>query len=147
MGKSMNDADRFWLCMDQPTHLMNIVGLMEFEAPVELERLRATIEIRLLGVFDRFRQRVVRPVSGLGAFVWSKDQTFDIRAHLHRLALPSPGGKAELNEIISDLAATPLDMNKPPWQVHLIENYGDGCVVLFRIHHCIADGISLIHVL
>lgn len=147
MGKSMKDADRFWLCMDQPTHLMNIVGLMEFEAPVEFERLRATIEIRLLGVFDRFRQRVIRPMSGLGAYVWSKDQAFDIRAHLHRLALPSPGGKAELNEIISDLATTPLDMNKPPWQVHLIENYGDGCVVLFRIHHCIADGISLIHVL
>ena len=47
MGKSMNDADRFWLCMDQPTNLMNIVGLMEFDAPIEFERLRATIEIRI----------------------------------------------------------------------------------------------------
>jgi WS/DGAT/MGAT family acyltransferase len=147
MGNAMNDADRFWLCMDQPTNLMNIIGLMEFRAPVEFERLRATIEIRLLGIFDRFRQRVVHPVSGLGTYIWSRDQVFDIRAHLHRLALPSPGGKSELHEIISDLAATPLDMNKPPWQVHLIENYGDGCVLLFRIHHCIADGISLIHVL
>ncbi len=90
MGKSMNDADRFWLCMDQPTNLMNIVGLMEFDAPIEFERLRATIEIRLLGALDRFRRRVIRPVSGLGAYVWSKDQAFDMRAHLHRLALPSP---------------------------------------------------------
>jgi WS/DGAT/MGAT family acyltransferase len=147
MGNTMGDADRFWLCMDEPTHLMVIVGLMEFEASIDFERLQATIEIRLLGAFDRFRHRVVRPASGIGAYVWETDPTFDIRCHLHRLALPSPGGKTELNEIISDLSAMPLDMDKPPWQVHIIENDKGGCAVLFRIHHCIADGISLIHVL
>jgi len=147
MGKPMDDADRFWFCMDEPTHLMVIVGLMEFDAPVDYERLRATIEIRLLGALDRFRRKVDCPASGIGTYVWQKDPTFDIRSHLHRLALPSPGDKTGLNEIISDLSATPLDMNKPPWQIHLIENYGDGCAVLFRIHHCLADGISLIHVL
>jgi len=143
----MDDADRFWLSMDHRTYLMTIVGLMEFEVPVNFERLQATIEICLLGRFDRFRQRVVRPASGLGTFVWALDRTFDIRAHLHRVALPDPGGKTELQEMIGALAATPLDMDKPPWQIHLIQNYYGGCVALFRVHHCLADGISLIHVL
>ena len=43
--------------------------------------------------------------------------------------------------------STPLDMSRPLWDAHLIENYHDGSVMLTRIHHCIADGTALIHVL
>ena len=43
--------------------------------------------------------------------------------------------------------STPLDLSKSPWQFHLIEQYGAGCVVLTRLHHCIADGIALMGVL
>jgi WS/DGAT/MGAT family acyltransferase len=31
--------------------------------------------------------------------------------------------------------------------VYLVEGYGEGCAVLFRIHHCIADGIALARVM
>jgi WS/DGAT/MGAT family acyltransferase len=43
--------------------------------------------------------------------------------------------------------STPLDFTKSPWQFHLIEQYGAGCVLLTRLHHCIADGIALMRVL
>ena len=43
--------------------------------------------------------------------------------------------------------STPLDFSKPLWQIHLIENYCGGAVVLLRFHHCIGDGIALVHVL
>jgi diacylglycerol O-acyltransferase len=49
--------------------------------------------------------------------------------------------------MIANLSVAPLDPNKPLWQVHLIENYGEGCVLFFRIHHCITDGIAGIYVL
>lgn len=146
MSRSMSNADNFWLCMDDPTNLMVITAFMEFETPVDLKRLRATIETRLSS-FPRFRKRVVRPASGIGVPVWEDDPHYDIRSHISRVALPTPGGKTELQEMVSDLMTTPLDPNKPLWQVHLIENYGNGCVILFRIHHCIADGIALVQVL
>ncbi|MDM8518157.1 alpha/beta fold hydrolase, partial [Desulfobacterales bacterium HSG16] len=57
------------------------------------------------------------------------------------------GGKTELQDMISDLTAMSLDPTKSLWKLHLIENYNGGCVLFWRIHHCIADGISLIHVL
>jgi len=142
----MSNADHFWLCMDDPTNRMVITAFMEFERPVDLKRLRATIEARLSS-FPRFRKRVVPPASGIGIPVWESDPHYDIRSHISRVGLPRPGGKAELQEMISDLMTTPLDPSKPLWQVHLIEDYGDGCVVLFRIHHCIADGMALVHVL
>jgi WS/DGAT/MGAT family acyltransferase len=84
----------------------------------------------------------------VGNAVWELDPKFDIRSHLHRIALPSPGNKEALQELISDLTATPLDPTKPLWQAHYIENFQNGGSVLFvRIHHCIGDGVSLIRVL
>jgi WS/DGAT/MGAT family acyltransferase len=142
----MTNADNFWLCMDEPTNLMIITAFMEFEEPVDFKRLYATIESRLAS-FKRFRKRVARPISGLGVPNWEIDKNYDLRSHLQRVALPAPGDKAELQEMISNLMTTPLDPSKPLWKVHLIENYGKGCVVFFRIHHCIADGIALVHVM
>ena len=146
MAETMTNADNFWLCMDEPTNLMIITAFMEFEEPVNFKRLYATIESRLAS-FKRFQKRVLRPVSGVGVPNWEIDKNYDLRSHLQRVALPEPGDKAVLQEMISNLMATPLDPNKPLWQVHLIENYGKGCVVFFRIHHCIADGIALVHVM
>jgi len=146
MATRMTNADNFWLCMDEPTNLMVITGFMEFEKPLEFKRLYATIESRLAS-FPRFQQRIVLPKTGLGVPNWEADKHYDLRSHLHRVALPTPGDKTTLQEMMANLTVTPLDPNKPLWQVHLIENYGQGCALFFRIHHCITDGIAGIHVL
>lgn len=143
----MSNIDNFWLHMDSPTNLMVITGIMTFETPLDFSRLQETFINRLL-CFERFKKRVVHPLSGVGNAIWELDPTFDIRSHVQRLALPAPGGKEQLQELISDLTSTPLDPTKPLWQVHYIENYnGRGSVIFTRIHHCIGDGIALIRVL
>ena len=146
MTQSMTSADHFWYCMDDPTNLMIITAFMEFEEPMDFERLRATIEHRLAS-FPRFQKRVVTPASGVGVPYWETDRHFDIRSHVQRIALSPPADKVALQEMVSGLMTNPLDPNKPLWHVYLIENVGKGCVVFFRIHHCIADGISLVQVL
>lgn len=146
MAERMTNADNFWLCMDEPTNLMVITAFMEFKESVDFKRLQATIDSRLAS-FPRFQMRAVRPKSGVGLPNWEMDPNYDLRSHVQRIALPSPGDKKDLQEMISNLAMMPLDLNKPLWQVHLIENYGDGCVIFFRIHHAIGDGIGLMYVL
>jgi len=142
--KSINSIDNFWLNLDGNTNLMVITAVLEFDNPLNFDRLSETIEKRWL-VFDRFKQRLTVPVIGLPK--WEIDPDFDIRSHLQRVALPGDGDRLALQNMISDLTAIPLDRNKPLWQIHLIENYNGGCVLFWRIHHCIADGISLTHVL
>ena len=71
---------------------------------------------------------------------WEDDPLFQVEAHIHRVSLPSPGGDAALQPLVSDLMSTPLDYSKPLWHVHLIEGYEGGSAVLVRIHHCIGDG-------
>jgi diacylglycerol O-acyltransferase len=141
-SERLSNVDTAWLRMEDPTNLMMVTGVLVFDRPLNFERLRATFEQRLL-CFERFRQRVV--TTG-GAAHWEPDPNFTLSAHLHRIALPAPGDQAALQELVSDFMATPLDFSKSPWQYHLIEGYGEGCVLLGRLHHCIADGIALVRV-
>lgn len=146
MTETMTNADNFWLHMDHPTNLMVITGIMEFKETLNYDEACLTLENRLCA-FNRFKQRVVMPLSGYGIASWEFDPNFDIRSHFHHVALPGAGGKQELQRMVSDLMAIPLDRTKPLWTCHLIENYKKGCALFFRLHHCIADGISLVHVI
>ncbi len=139
----MSPVDTAWLRMDQPTNLTVINIVMMFDEPLDYERLKATIEHRLLR-FDRFRQRVIYPERLATVPHWDYDPHFDVHSHLHRIALPDPGDQTALQDLVSDFISIPLDMSKPLWQFHLIENYGEGCALLVRLHHCIADGIALV---
>lgn len=142
----LSNIDAAWLNMDDPTNLMMVSGIMTFRRPLDLDHLLAVVRYRLLK-FDRFRQRVVRPRVPLGTPYWELDPNFDLKAHVRRLALPAPGDHATLQELVSDLLSTPLDPTKPLWQIHIIENYGEGSAIFVRIHHSIADGMALIFVL
>jgi diacylglycerol O-acyltransferase / wax synthase len=140
----MPAADAAWLHMDRPTNPMVVNAVIWFDEPLDLERVREVFTKRIVERLPRFRQRVVEP---LGRPAFEDDPNFDIDQHLHRLALPAPGDRAALEELVSDLITPPLDRTRPLWHAYLIEGFGEGCAVLFRIHHCIADGISLARVM
>lgn len=144
--ETMTNVDTAWWHMERPTNLMMITSVITFASPVDFDKMRQIYEQRFLR-FDRFRQRVVDPNTTLGSPQWEFDPHFDIRAHMHRIALPAPGDQAALQELVSDLMSTPLDYSKPLWSLHLVENVGEGCAVISRLHHCIADGIALVRVL
>lgn len=144
--QSMSNVDAAWLHMEDPTNLMMINGFFQFDRPLDYARVRATIESRLLR-FRRFRQRVVESGLVFRSPAWEDDPRFDLDAHLHHIALPAPGDDAALKEVVNHLASTPLDFSKPLWQYHIIDNYGEGSLLFCRLHHCIADGIALMHVM
>lgn len=144
--QALSSVDAAWYGMEDPTNLMMVSGVMTFDQPIKLARLQTVIERRWLK-FDRFRKRVVRPRNPLKPPYWEEDPYFEMKAHVQQVGLPSPGDKAALQEMVSILMSTPLDYSKPLWQFHLIENYGDGCAIMGRLHHCLADGMALMFVL
>lgn len=145
-AKTLSNVDAAWLSMEDPTNLMMVTGVMMFEQPIDFERLKTVVERRLLR-FDRFSMRVVQAKGRFSKPYWEPDPTFDISAHIHRLALPSPGDETALQDLVSDLMSAPVDYNRPLWHLYLIENYGEGCVLLAKLHHAIADGIALAYIL
>ena len=142
---AMPAADAAWLHMDRATNPMVVNSLSILGGVPDRETVVELLRERLVDRFPRFRQRIADPLGRRPAF--EDDPDFEIEAHLHRRALPSPGDRAALEELIGDLVSSPLDPNRPLWQAYLIEGYEEGAVVLWRIHHCIADGIALSQVL
>lgn len=142
-SQKLDAADVAWLRMESSVNPMTIVGVLGFRDPLTVEELKGLLEERLL-ILERFRQRLT-DIHGTPR--WETDPHFDLDAHVHRAGLPEPGGKAALEELVSDLMSTPLDLSKPPWQFHLVERFDGGSALIVRLHHCIGDGIALIHVL
>lgn len=137
-------VDTAWLHMDAPTNLMMVGSLSVFDAPLDHDLLMTTLEQRLL-VHPRFREHIQQSLVGPPS--WALDPLFDLGAHVHRISLPAPGGDAELRVFIGDQMSSPLDMSRPLWDAHIIENYRGGSVLLTRIHHSIGDGTALVRVL
>ena len=144
----LSNVDAALLQMDDPTNPMMITAVMVFDSPIDFQRLKATLEACLLGMVQ-FRQRLAWSRLGTGRPYWKEDPGFDLDYHLQRahLGMSSPSGRDVLQDTVSLLASTPLDLSRPLWQFHLIENYGDGCALVARLHHAIADGMALVHVM
>ncbi|HEX9208635.1 MAG TPA: wax ester/triacylglycerol synthase family O-acyltransferase [Steroidobacteraceae bacterium] len=139
----MSVIDTAWLRMDGPGNAMMIVSVMTTETPIRAADLRDILRTRLL-CFPRFRQRPVPDPLGAS---WHEADGFELDEHLVEVALPEPAGKAELEALTATLASERLDPARPWWQVHFVPRYGPGSAWIMRLHHCYADGISMIRVL
>ena len=139
----MSRLDTTWLRMEGPTNPMMITGVLMFDEPMTLARLKQTIRDRFLS-YSRFRQK---PVDGVAGWHWETDPDFDLDWHVRISGLPGRGDKRALERFVSQLASSPLDLHKPMWQFHLVERYRGGSALVARIHHCYADGIALVQVL
>ena len=143
----MSAIDAAWLRMDRPTNLAIITSVMWFARPPDWESVKERLRERLIARFPRFSQRAVEPRIQLGTALWEDDPDFDLRRHVHRHTLSAPGDQATLEGFVATLQSTALDRDKPLWSAHLVDGYGDGAAIVWRIHHCIVDGISLGRVL
>lgn len=117
------------------------VSIMEGPAPGYDEFVAAFAD--RAPTIPRCRQVLRTHPLDLGAPEWVDDPHFDVARHVHRLALPHPGGDAELFETIATVMERRLDRERPLWECYVIEGLSGGrWAVLTKVHHCIADGIA-----
>ena len=96
-----------------------------------------------LALLARYRQRVRLVPGGLGRPVWVEDPHFQLGYHLRHTALPSPGGAAQLRQLVGRVMAQPLDRRRPLWEMWLFEGAdADRWGLICKLHHCMVDGIA-----
>ncbi len=114
--------------------------------PPPADELVALIE-RRIGRVPRYRRRLARSPLDHGRPRWVEDPAFRVEAHVHHTALPAPGGRAELFELVARVFATPLDRGRALWELWLVEGLDDGSfALLFKTHHALVDGLAGVEV-
>ncbi len=144
--QTLSRADNAWLQLEQPDNLITISGVMTCRKPIDFLLLKELIEDKLM-CHERFRQRIVESRLPFGRPIWQEGEDFALSHHLHHVELPEPAGKAALEELVGDLLSSPLDHSQPLWQIHFLENYNGGSAIIYRVHHAVGDGLSLIRIL
>jgi diacylglycerol O-acyltransferase len=139
----MNPSDALFWLLDTVPELRSTIGMVMILAKApEPQRLRADF-VRLISSMPRMRQRVVEVPLNLAAPEWIDDRQFDLDYHLRSIAVPAPGGMAELLAELGPFYASPLDRKRPLWEAYVAEGLlGGRAAVFLKTHHCMVDGVG-----
>ena len=142
----LTSLDASFLYLETPTVHMHVAGVSVFDpredGPLTYDDVQRVVEARL-HMAPRLRQRVMRVPFGLARPLWTDDDRFDLDFHLRRAAIPSPGGRFQLERAAGRVLSRPLDPAKPLWELYVFEGLAEHrTAVLLKMHHALADGIS-----
>ena len=144
----LSGLDAFFLYMESPTQSLNVCCVLELDTSTmpggySYARLRSSLA-KHVKAMPEFRMKLADTQLNPDHPVWVDDEAFQLRRHLHRVAVPEPGGRRELSEICGHVAGLPLDRDRPLWEMWVIEGGArdDGLTVLLKVHHAVVDGVA-----
>jgi WS/DGAT/MGAT family acyltransferase len=125
------------------THIGGLTILDPSDAPSFSHAGLLALTAARLRQVPRLTQKLRRVPFDLDRPYLVDDPDFEVEKHIHRIAVPSPGGLRELADVLGHLYARHLDRRKSLWEMWLIEGLADGRFALFfKTHHAIMDGAS-----
>lgn len=152
--RQLSGQDASFLYMDAPNCEMH--GTLVFiydpsdapNQPVRFKDILKHVESRL-SVSSIFRQRLVQVPLALDYPYWVNDDNFDIEYHVRHMALPKPCDWRQFYILLSRLNAPPLNLERPLWEMVVIEGLDQlegvakgSFALLIKGHHCAMDGHS-----
>ena len=70
------------------------------------------------------------------------DDRFDVTAHVAEVP-GAPRAPEAVRSVVADLFAELLDRSRPLWRIDLVPVLGGGAALVWRVHHALADGTTL----
>ena len=139
-------SDVLFLAIETDTVYAHVGGLTILDpsdAPrFGYERLIEIADERLRQV-PRFTKKLRRVPFDLDRPYLVDDPDFEVERHIHRIAVPAPGGLRELAEVVGPLYSRHLDRSRSLWEMWFIEGLSHGRVaLLLKTHHAIMDGTA-----
>ena len=140
-GAEMNPFEALmWRAESDPRLRSPVMVVYLLDCVPDWDRLVAAHEwgTRLI---PRAREKVVDPPLHLGAPTWIADPDFDLHYHLRRVQVASGGSLRAVLELAEQIAMTPFDRARPPWEAVVVEGVEGGRgAYIFKIHHSVTDG-------
>jgi len=145
--KRLNGMDAMLLYSEAPnlhTHTLKVavVDDADCDGDFTFDVFRRTLLGRL-HLLDPLRYKLIDIPWRLHHPMWLENSDVDLDYHLRRVQVPAPGGRRELDEVIGEVASTPLDRSRPLWEFHFAEGMADHrSAIIGKIHHSLADGVA-----
>jgi len=136
---------------NSPMHIGSVLIYNPETAPGGFVRFKDILQFfdARLQLSKTMRQRLVRVPFDLDYPYWIEDPDFDLEYHVRHVALPKPGDWRQLCIQSARIHARPLDLERPPWEVTVVEGldnvkgYPPGCfAIVSKVHHSAIDGMS-----
>ena len=121
---------------------IGVLDVSDVEGRFSFELFRQVAYPHLLALAPLRYQLVEVPLK-LHHPMWQENAGLDLDYHLQQMRVPSPGGRRELDQLIGEIASSPLDRRRPLWQMYVAEGLADNRVaVIHKVHHALADGVA-----
>ena len=139
----MSPLDATFLHIEDGVNHMHIASCGIFEGPAPAYDDLVELFRGKLPLVPRYRQRVRFVPGGVGRPVWVDDPHFRLDYHVRHTALPPPGSRDDLRNLMGRLMSQELDRHRPLWETWMVEGLADGSWALIsKVHHCMVDGVS-----
>lgn len=145
--RQLSVMDAASLQLEAPDIPMHVGALMIFEKPADADKAyvgqivedwRAVTEAH-----SPWNQVLTRPTRKQLRPRTVDTHDLDLEYHLRHLSLPAPGGERELGQLIARLHSQPMDLGKPLWECHVIDDLaGRRFAIYVKLHHALVDGVS-----
>ena len=145
--RRLNGVDALLLYSEAPeihmhTLKIGILDVSGLDGEFTFELFRRVAEPRLLALKPLRYQLVDIPLK-LHHPMWIENADIDFDYHVRRVSVPAPGGRRELDQLIGEIASTPLDRSRPLWEMYVAEGLaGDRVAIIHKVHHVLADGVA-----
>lgn len=134
-------GDTVFLHLEREGMPLNVASVCTFEGDIPLRDCVSFVESKL-PLLPRYMQRVVSAPFSLGLPTWEYDPEFDVRRHVREVKLKH-GTIAELKDLAGKLFSKLMDRQHPLWDMTLVRGLKENATaIIFRLHHCMADGIA-----
>lgn len=140
--QQLTGLDTGFLTMETARQFGHVGGLYVFGPGADYDATRAQIE-RRLPLLPPYRRQLVEVIFGLDNPYWIESPDFDLDFHLRHMAVPPPGNREQLADMVARLAARPMDRSRPLWEWYVIEGLESGDIAHYaKTHHATIDGAS-----
>jgi WS/DGAT/MGAT family acyltransferase len=122
---------------------MAIASIAVFHGPVPTHQEVMACIAGKLPLVPRYRQKLRAVPFRLRRPVWVDDPDFDLSYHVRRIALPAPGKRRQLADLMAQVMSQRLDRDHPLWEYWVVEGLSrDRWALISKVHHCMIDGVG-----
>jgi diacylglycerol O-acyltransferase / wax synthase len=142
--RRMSGTDSLFISGETPTWHQHVGGLVILDVAgvpgFGFDAVVRTVSDRL-ALIPKLTWKLKPVPLGLDRAVWVDDAEFDIRRHVHHIAVRAPGGPRETAAAVAPILSRQLDRRYPLWEFWYVDGIVNGRVaVVMKFHHCMLDG-------